>query len=553
MFQESQKIGSYILVKRLGRGGFGEVWLAEKRSQFFTKKVAIKLPLDDQVDFETIKHEATLWEQASGHPNVLPIIDADVYDGQVVIVSEYADGGSLFDSLKTHGKFPVNHAVELTIGILNGLEFLHSRLIIHRDIKPQNILLQGDTPRLADFGISRAMNTSSLSLTISGTDAYMAPESFQGKRNVQTDIWSVGVVLYQLLTGNLPFPQQHPMERMFAILQNEFEPLPSEIPNNLRDIINKSLTKQSENRYKSAREMVEDLKNSLKNPHKFYENNFKEERKIATDSEKEIPIDPTRDWREIEAEKQRKLKEEQERLHRLEIEKPKKFQRHYLVGISGILIVLIIAIFQLTKNPVSISNSNIKSPTPIYSPSMINLANLVTNKNTNVPNANSTNGLSAMDYFNRGYACMEKDYDCTIDNYSKAIDLKPDYQIAYFNRGIAYYSKANYDQAIKDYSKAIELNPIDSDAYYSRGLAYYDKKSYDQAIKDYTKAIELKPDYASAYVNRGVTYEDKKEYDQAIADYRMALVINPNSKNAKTNLDSLLKFKNGSNNSKKTF
>ena len=191
MFQESQKIGSYILVKRLGRGGFGEVWLAEKRSQFFTKKVAIKLPLDDQVDFETIKHEATLWEQASGHPNVLPIIDADVYDGQVVIVSEYADGGSLFDSLKTHGKFPVNHAVELTIGILNGLEFLHSRLIIHRDIKPQNILLQGDTPRLADFGISRAMNTSSLSLTISGTDAYMAPESFQGKRNVQTDQISV--------------------------------------------------------------------------------------------------------------------------------------------------------------------------------------------------------------------------------------------------------------------------------------------------------------------------------------------------------------------------
>ena len=89
MFREGQQIGSYSLVKKLGRGGFGEVWLAERKSQFLSKKVALKLPLDEQVDFETIRHEAAVWEQASGHPNVLPIIDADIYDGQVVIVSEY--------------------------------------------------------------------------------------------------------------------------------------------------------------------------------------------------------------------------------------------------------------------------------------------------------------------------------------------------------------------------------------------------------------------------------------------------------------------------------
>src|SRR4028119_2122967 len=107
MFQPGQQIGLYTLITKLAKGGFGEVWLAEKRSEFVTKKVAIKLPLDEQVDFEEIRQEATLWEKASGHPNVLPIIDADIYDGQVAIVSEYAGGGSLADRLKTHGELPV--------------------------------------------------------------------------------------------------------------------------------------------------------------------------------------------------------------------------------------------------------------------------------------------------------------------------------------------------------------------------------------------------------------------------------------------------------------
>ena len=136
MFHEGAQIGPYTLIRKLGRGGFGEVWLAERRAKFVTTKVAVKLPHDDQVDHEAIKQEATLWEQASGHPNILPIIDADEYDGQIVIVSEYAPDGSLDEWLKTHGKMPVEKAVETTIKILDGLEFLHSRNIIHRDLKP---------------------------------------------------------------------------------------------------------------------------------------------------------------------------------------------------------------------------------------------------------------------------------------------------------------------------------------------------------------------------------------------------------------------------------
>lgn len=266
MFSEGSQIGSYTLIKKLGRGGFGEVWLAERRTKFVTTKVAVKLPHDEQIDHEAVKQEATLWEQASGHPNILPIIDADEYDGQIVIVSEYAPDGSLEQWLKTHGKMPIEKAVETTIQILDGLEFLHSRNIIHRDLKPANILLQGTTPRLADFGISRALRTTvaSQSQNISGTFAYMSPEALDGKRSIQTDVWSVGVNLYQFLTGTLPFPQKEPSALLAAIMLREFEPLPDSIPRNLKNVVTKALAKLPENRYASAIEMREDLRRILR-------------------------------------------------------------------------------------------------------------------------------------------------------------------------------------------------------------------------------------------------------------------------------------------------
>ncbi len=262
MFRENSQIGPYTLIRKLGRGGFGEVWLAERRAKFVTTKVAVKLPLQEQVDPEAIKQEATLWEQASGHPNVLPIIDADEYDGQIVIVSEYAPDGSLEQQLKENGPMNISQALYTTVDILSGLDFLHSRRIIHRDLKPANILLQGETPRLSDFGISRALRTgvSSDSKNVSGTFTYMAPEAFDGKRSVQTDIWSAGVNLYRFLTGKFPYPQKEPTALIAAIMMQEPEPLPADIPREIRQIIAKAMAKKPEDRYSSAGEMRDELR-----------------------------------------------------------------------------------------------------------------------------------------------------------------------------------------------------------------------------------------------------------------------------------------------------
>lgn len=263
MFQANQQIGGYTLIKQIGRGGFGEVWLAERRTEILTTRVAVKLPHREQINLEAIRQEAQLWAQASGHANVLPIIEANIYDGQIVIVSEYVPDGSLEEKIQQ--EIPIKQTLETVIGILNGLDFLHARQIIHRDIKPANILLQGETPRLADFGISRVIKTTVHSTSIVGTPKYMAPEAFDGKRTAQTDIWSVGVILYQMLTGKLPYPQENPTELMWAIVSKEIEPMPESIPPDLRKIVQRALAKVPENRFQSAREMREEVQRALLN------------------------------------------------------------------------------------------------------------------------------------------------------------------------------------------------------------------------------------------------------------------------------------------------
>ncbi len=263
MFFPGQQFGKYTLVKQLGKGAYGEVWLAMRHAKFVTTKVAVKLPNTDQIDFDAIRQEAILWEQASGHPNVLPIIEADEFDGQVVIVSEYASDGTLDELLGTVGKLPVRQALEMVLGIAQGLEFLHSRRIVHRDIKPANVLLQGETPRLTDFGMSRVVLGNAVSMQVSGTPYYMAPEAFSRKRDRQTDIWSLGVVLYEMLTGEMPFPGDEVDEICRAVRNDKPLPMPKSIPRKLRNIVLKTLEKSPAERYQSVTELREDLQEFL--------------------------------------------------------------------------------------------------------------------------------------------------------------------------------------------------------------------------------------------------------------------------------------------------
>jgi serine/threonine protein kinase len=257
MFRAGDTLGPYTLVRKIGRGQFGVVWLAEKRSAIATTQFALKLPLDEDIDIEAIKQEAALWSHVSGHPNILPIIEADIYEEQIVIASEYAPDGSLADWLKAHGGrgVSVKAATDMISGILAGLERLHSKQIIHRDLKPRNILLQGETPRLADFGLARLLRADGQSSFIAGTPAYMAPEAFRGVRSEQTDLWSAAIIFYEMLVGRLPYAQQDTETLAWAIINTDPEPLPAQLAHPLRVVLIRALEKDPARRYKSASEM----------------------------------------------------------------------------------------------------------------------------------------------------------------------------------------------------------------------------------------------------------------------------------------------------------
>jgi len=255
--QPNQKIGPYTLIRKIGHGGFGIVWLAEKRTAIGATRFALKLARDDEIDTVTFEEEAAIWIRASGHPNVLPIIEAEIYDGQAVIVTEYAPDGSLREWLKKHGGSAPSPeaAVAMTLQILAGLEHLHKQRIIHRDIKPDNILLQYSSPRLADFGIARVLKTDTHSKGVIGTLAYMAPECFDGKRSQQTDVWSVGVVLYEMLAGHLPYDQADTASLINAIVSRDPPALSESIPQSLCRIVAGALSRDPTTRYQSAAEM----------------------------------------------------------------------------------------------------------------------------------------------------------------------------------------------------------------------------------------------------------------------------------------------------------
>ncbi|MBI3651942.1 MAG: SUMF1/EgtB/PvdO family nonheme iron enzyme [Acidobacteria bacterium] len=261
MLRSGDKIGLYTLIRKLGKGAFGEVWLVEEHDAILSSQFALKILFDEDADLDAVKQEASVWLQASGHPNVMPIHKASVYDGQFVIVSEYAPNGSLKDWLKQHGsKAPsIKEAIRLTDGILAGLEHLHARRIIHRDIKPDNVLMQGATPRLADFGISRILKSTVHSQALAGTPQYMAPEAFRGERDEQTDVWAVGVLLYQMVGGRLPFSETDLYGLMNQVANTKPLPLGADVPEPLQKVIAKAMEKEQARRYRSASEMREAL------------------------------------------------------------------------------------------------------------------------------------------------------------------------------------------------------------------------------------------------------------------------------------------------------
>src|SRR5262249_6192495 len=214
------------------------------------------MPPKSEIDLNALLQEAASWMLVPDHDNVVDFLAARVINGQIILVSEYAPDGSLEDWLRRSGgrASSVEAAVEKTLRLLGGVGHLHKRNVIHRNVNPGNVMVQGATPRLADFGVSGILKSYSNGTVAASAAPYLAPEAFNRAHNQQTDLWSVGVMLYQMLSGRLPFAGADPNDVHRAVCNEEPEAL-SAAPGWLQDVVAKALSKDPERRYQTTAEM----------------------------------------------------------------------------------------------------------------------------------------------------------------------------------------------------------------------------------------------------------------------------------------------------------
>ncbi len=275
LFNETQiqpplkSFSHYQIISLLGEGGMGEVYLASDTK--LGRKAAIKILSAKYTAEADLVHRFEREAKAASalnHPNILTVYEIGETDDAHFIATEFIEGSTLRQHLKT-GNIPLQEVLEICLQIAAALTAAHEAGIIHRDIKPENIMLRPDGyVKVLDFGLAKLTEASlnpddSTTQTgiVMGTPSYMSPEQARGQRvDPRTDIWSLGVVLHELVSGARPFMGNTRADLMVSILDREPAPLPEYLPLALRQVVTKSLAKDPSQRYATAREFGQELK-----------------------------------------------------------------------------------------------------------------------------------------------------------------------------------------------------------------------------------------------------------------------------------------------------
>ena len=302
MLSKGQKINDrYEIIKTIGEGGMANVYLAN--DTILDRKVAIKVLRGDLSNDEKFirrfKREALSVSNLS-HPNIVEVYDVGEEDGNYYIVMEYIEGKTLKQLLQKRGALTLNEVIDIMTQLTDGLAHAHEAYIIHRDIKPQNIMIEDNgLVKITDFGIAMALNSSQLTQTnsVMGSVHYLPPEQANGKGStVKSDIYSLGILMYELLTGSVPFKGDTAVE---IALKHMKEKIPSirkqnpTIPQSVENIVLKATAKNPKNRYDNVRDMYKDLQTALQRDNEKrlvyeYPENDLEETKVIPQVTKEI-------------------------------------------------------------------------------------------------------------------------------------------------------------------------------------------------------------------------------------------------------------------------
>lgn len=356
MIIKGQKINDrYEIIRMIGEGGMANVYLAQ--DTILDRKVAVKILRGDLAGDEKFvrrfQREA-ISASSLTHPNIVEMYDVGEDDGKYFIVMEYVDGKTLKNLIKRRGALTLPEVIDIMMQLTSGLACAHDSYIIHRDIKPQNIMILDDGKvKITDFGIAMALNSNELTQTnsVMGSVHYLPPEQANGNgATIKSDIYSLGILMFELLTGKLPFKGENAVE--IAIKQMK-EQIPSvckinpDIPQSVENIILKACAKNPKNRYDNVLEMREDLKTCMDPEKKNVQRLVYEYPENDLDETKTIPS-----LRTTRLEKEEAKEEERDK-------KTNKKLIYIILGIIGVILLAVIGFFTYTKIQ---ANKEIKVP-----------------------------------------------------------------------------------------------------------------------------------------------------------------------------------------------
>ena len=293
MLDIGQVVCGYEIIESLGRGGFASIYKARGPDGGL---VTLKFPapeiIGDPAVYERFRREFTIGQKLS-HPAIARSLALSDTPEGLCLVLEFAEGASLRTHLHDHGRLPLDRTLDIAEQLAQALDYLHSNGVCHRDLKPENILIGSDgRVRIVDFGIALlegARRVTWRSLTdVMGTPDYMAPEQIQGKRgDARTDIYALGTIIYEMLTGTVPFQGDNPLaamnQHLVGVPVPPREVLPS-IPVGVELAILKAIRRDPDQRYQYAHDLAHDLKNyETLDPSEFHFAKDKKARGVVTD------------------------------------------------------------------------------------------------------------------------------------------------------------------------------------------------------------------------------------------------------------------------------
>lgn len=498
--------GRYRLDQRIAEGGFAQVWRGYDLE--LLRNVAIKMPKASMVGaVDSFMAEARRVARLK-HPGIVPVYDVGRDNDSCFIVSEFVEGGSLTDRINE--SLGHEQATRWIAEICEALDYAHTHGIVHRDIKPANILIDHHgRALLADFGIALSANKTGQFAPSLGTLAYMSPEQLEGKPvDPRSDIYSVGVLLCQLLTGKLPYDAHDQNSLRKEIVSGAIHLTSQIVDPELRTICLRCLAHDPNERYQSAKDLADDLK-------------------ALGRSSSEVG--------------------------------PKRRQRLLIAGVLvAVAIGFLISPLKQHLVPKQEANSYSDNPRKIASTSTgQDKANSQKQVNQEATLALGKLQFDRKEYeaaintftevINRDDACSEAYHrraaclvnlgkpDESLSDFDRAVQLAANDPAIRRNRSVAYSHLGRFDEALNDIAAAQSFGPADPASlndlaariYSWRAKSHADAKRWEQAAKDVSESIRLDPASAIYYRERGAMYFNLKKYESALADMTAAIERKP--------------------------